>query len=333
MSRSYARIMTAIWRDKDFLALDVSPQRTYLMLVTQPDISAAGTLPLRVRRWASLAANSTGTTLGADLQTLTEARFIVADKKTEELLIRSFVRWDGGHTNGKRLPVIVAAADAVDSAPLREALALEFERLGMDAARLREGLSDAPADSASHSLSDGLSDSGSDMASVIDIDVAREERAILAISQVDSASDVLSEAVSDGLFDAVSGSNRVVGYVSTVGTTTRNPETATSSADAGDESPTAQSLVAGWIDSCAKRPPKNVIGQIAKHVKALLDEAIDPGDIRAGLVEWRAKGGLHPSTLPSIVNGVMNGSGQSGSYRPFQNPTDDPADYEKGWTS
>jgi hypothetical protein len=47
MARDYANIVTAIWRDRDFRALTAADQRMYLLLVTQPDISAAGTLSPR----------------------------------------------------------------------------------------------------------------------------------------------------------------------------------------------------------------------------------------------------------------------------------------------
>lgn len=38
----------------------------------------------------------------------------------------------------------------------------------------------------------------------------------------------------------------------------------------------------------------------------MLEEGIDPDDVRSGLLEWARKGKLHPSTLPSVVNEVMN---------------------------
>lgn len=72
-----------------------------------------------------------------------------------------------------------------------------------------------------------------------------------------------------------------------------------------DPPTTAQTLVATWIDHCRARPPSNVIGQIAKHCAALLAEGIDPDAIEAGLAAWHSKG-LHPSTLPSVVNEVLN---------------------------
>ena len=68
---------------------------------------------------------------------------------------------------------------------------------------------------------------------------------------------------------------------------------------------TAQTLVGEWLTACAKRPPGDVIGQVSKHLKALLEEGHDAADVRAGLIEWHRKG-LHPRTLSSVVNEVMN---------------------------
>lgn len=64
-------------------------------------------------------------------------------------------------------------------------------------------------------------------------------------------------------------------------------------------------LVGEWISGCRKRPPGAVVGQIAKAIKGMLSEGLDADDIRAGIQVWSAKG-LHPSTLPSVVNEVMN---------------------------
>jgi hypothetical protein len=283
MARSYARIMTAIWRDVDFLALTERAQRVFLLLVTQPDISAAGTLPLRARRWASYAKDSTGASLAEGLKELEQQRFIVADKTTEELLVRSFVKWDGGSGNRKRVPVILAAAVDVTSDVIRKALRIEFEKVGLPTALLTDAVSDS------------ASDAVSDRASVVNLAEVREERQEALLSQVD--------ALSDGIADAVTLSDRVVvGYVSSSGTATHNPQPVPPPA-APDG---AQAIVGEWIEHCRKRPPGRVIGQIAKQVKSMLDEDISPDDVRAGLAEWAGKADLHPSTLPSLVNGVMN---------------------------
>lgn len=77
--------------------------------------------------------------------------------------------------------------------------------------------------------------------------------------------------------------------------------------DGPDDAPvTAQTIVGEWLERVDKRPPASVIGQMAKQIRVLLeDDGIDPDDIRRGIAKWMAKG-LHPSTLPSVVNEVMN---------------------------
>lgn len=68
---------------------------------------------------------------------------------------------------------------------------------------------------------------------------------------------------------------------------------------------TAGTIVAEWIAHCTKRPPKVVVGQMAKQIAALLEEGFDPVEIKRGIAQWMSKD-LHPSTLPSIVNAVVN---------------------------
>lgn len=68
---------------------------------------------------------------------------------------------------------------------------------------------------------------------------------------------------------------------------------------------TAQTLVGEWLDRCSKRPPQRVIGHVAKLIKEMLGEGIAPDDIRRGMAQWMARG-LHPSSLPPVVNEVMN---------------------------
>ncbi len=69
--------------------------------------------------------------------------------------------------------------------------------------------------------------------------------------------------------------------------------------------PTTQTLVAEWIDHCRSRPPKAVVAQVSKQLAGMLAEGIAADDVRRGVAAWMSKG-LHPSTLPSVVNEVMN---------------------------
>jgi hypothetical protein len=204
---------------------------------------------------------------------------VIYDEDTEELLIVKFAKWDKGYANEKRRPVLEDAAREIVSETLRAVLADELSKIAAD-------LPDIP--------SDATSDSPSDRA-------IRLTRKCL----LDTASDIAPDATTR--FD------RVVVTKDELVTPTHNPQSATPApvADATralaviSSQPTAQSIVAEWIEHCAKRPPGPVIGQTAKAIGAMLAEGVDPDDVRRGVAAWHQKG-LHPSTLPSVVNEVMN---------------------------
>lgn len=312
MAREYARLMTAIWRNQEFRALDAAEQRLYLLLVTQPDISAAGLLPLRVRRWAEMAKDTTPDAIVAALRMLDAGRFVVVDFDTEEVLVRAFVRWDGGFTNSKRRPVIIRDSEDIGSTRLRRVLAVEFERCGLPPLTITE-----PPDDPSGDALDETAEKAGRMAAGRQRNGARSHRP--------TAPDAVSDGACDGACDRPytespmmvdgelspqvdSASDRtppftgvVVTQVEYGDTTTPNPKTTTPSASRDP----AQTIIGAWIDGCRKRPPTAVIGQTAKVIKALLDEGIEPDDVRSGVELWAAKG-LHPSSLPSVVNEVMN---------------------------
>lgn len=218
MARNYANIVTAIWRHPEFRALDAREQRIYLLLVTQPNISAAGVLPLTVGRWATCAADTTPEQIRAGLTILQNRRFIVFDTSTEELLVRSFVRWDGGHTNPKRRPVIGRDARDVESATLRRSLAAEFNRLGLDT----DGLSDSLSATQSGPVSEPIL---AEPESGFPPDFPSESAGHLTETSSDlfSQEDSLSGCLSDG----VSPSDGVVVTEPLVVTTTHKPQTAT----------------------------------------------------------------------------------------------------------
>lgn len=136
MPRSYGRVATSIWRDKDFRNLTPEARFTYTMLFGQPNISAAGVLELTVTRWAG----HTGYPLPVlrdALAELVEQGYVVIDEDAEELLIRSFVKWDGGANNDLRRKAIADAANVVASDELRAAIAVELDRIGVPHALTR----------------------------------------------------------------------------------------------------------------------------------------------------------------------------------------------------
>ncbi len=153
MARAYANVATALWRDDEFRPLSLAAQHAYLLLMSQPDISAAGVLPLALTRWASRTKDVTRASLRAAIDELETHRFVALDEETEELLVRSFVRWDNGYGNPKRRPVIKDAASHVESGTLRRVLAAELDRLGLPGAEWVGWVPDSHADSQSDSPS------------------------------------------------------------------------------------------------------------------------------------------------------------------------------------
>ena len=89
------------------------------------------------------------------------------------------------------------------------------------------------------------------------------------------------------------------------GTPTPQPLTTPTTSDAPATPVTAQTITGEWLERVTKRPPSTVIGQVSKQIRLLLDDGIDPDDVRRGIALWMTKG-LHPSVLPAVVNEAMN---------------------------
>ncbi|MEU9495459.1 hypothetical protein AB0D73_27275 [Streptomyces sp. NPDC048215] len=132
MARGHGRILTSIWEDTDFLALDEPEQRLYLFLISQPNLNHAGLLDLTLRRWSRKARGLTVADLEKRIGILEGARFIVVDDDTEELLIRSFVRNDGVWKQPKVMGAMVSGALEISSWRLRNALLAEVGRIPLD---------------------------------------------------------------------------------------------------------------------------------------------------------------------------------------------------------
>jgi hypothetical protein len=132
MARAHGRVLSSIWEDEDFIALPQEQQRLYLFLISQPNLNHAGLLPVTLKRWARKAAGLTSSELDAQLRALDEARFVVLDDDTEELLIRSFVRNDAVWKQPRVMGAMVSGAMEIESPKLRLALLAEMDRLPLD---------------------------------------------------------------------------------------------------------------------------------------------------------------------------------------------------------
>jgi hypothetical protein len=124
-------VYTSIWDDAEFQALTSEAQRMYLMLISQSSITSVGVVPLALRRWTNSTNGMTLDVLLDALDELSEALYVVIDWNRDELLVRSFVRRDGGYKNPLRLKAVQRESLAVGSVPLAGVLAHELNRLGV----------------------------------------------------------------------------------------------------------------------------------------------------------------------------------------------------------
>src|SRR5690606_33190346 len=131
MARTYAQVTVDIWEDPDWLALSQGAQRLYLLLHCQKKLSLNGLLPYTPARWARFAPDTDVADVEAAVAELEAGRFVVIDRETEELLIRTFVRHDitkvsKGATNSKLLKGMWSAWGAIESAELKRVVLREI---------------------------------------------------------------------------------------------------------------------------------------------------------------------------------------------------------------
>jgi len=277
VARSHGRILSAIWTDTEFTALPCGPQRLYLFLLSQSDLSHAGLLPLRARRWAAKVGGATADSIEADLDVLAGARFVVIDRDTEEVLIRTFVRNDGVYKQPRVMQRMREDAQQIESPALRGAFLAELDRLPLD------------------ELSDQPGGPRGDQPSVREIVAG-----VVATLREDFRGGPVEApaGVSDTPADGYRGPSRVrAGALP-------HPPTPIPQPPAPVPPTAAQALVAEWIDHCpGGRPPGRVVGQVSREIGLMLTEGLPVDDVRRGLAEWHRKG-LHPSALASVVHEV-----------------------------
>jgi hypothetical protein len=130
MPRSEARISVDIWATgSDFTDLEPLTQWMYLFLLSQPDLTHAGVLALRERRWSQKAKGLTVATITQLLGQLQTRRFVVVDEDTEEVLIRSFIRRDKVYRQPNVLRAAFDQLQLISSPLLRRELAQELHRV------------------------------------------------------------------------------------------------------------------------------------------------------------------------------------------------------------
>lgn len=128
MAREFARLMTSIWQDDDFIRLTSGPQLTYLALISSPDLSWCGVVPLLPQRLALLSVDVTERKIRNNLAALEGSRFVVTDTTTAELAVRSYVRHDNILRQPNVVKAMVKALNRVHSPRLRGVIEAELGR-------------------------------------------------------------------------------------------------------------------------------------------------------------------------------------------------------------
>lgn len=119
MARHHARLLTAIWNDPDFRALDSPAQRMYMLLISQPDLNACGVIGYRPKVWARLAPDTTPQKIARAAATLAARCYTIIDRDTDELWVRSFMRHDGVLASPNIFKSAARAFDTIHSATIR----------------------------------------------------------------------------------------------------------------------------------------------------------------------------------------------------------------------
>lgn len=122
MARDHARVNVTIWGDPKFRQLPPAAQHLYFALWTAPELSYCGTHDWRPARLTGLAAGWTRDVVQIAADCLAARHFLVIDEDREEVLIRSWIRWDGLMKQPRMAISCITAYAAVASPTIREVI-------------------------------------------------------------------------------------------------------------------------------------------------------------------------------------------------------------------
>lgn len=129
MAREYGRVWLSIWSDFEFRQLDVHTQWLYLALVSQPGMSTCGVLSYAPNRWSGLAEGLTARQVERSVARLEAARLIVVDRETDELLIRTHIRYDKPLRTVNTAKAVARTWAQIVSPEIQKVVLTELQRL------------------------------------------------------------------------------------------------------------------------------------------------------------------------------------------------------------
>lgn len=132
MARDHARLRLDIWADEDYTDLPSTSQWLYTRLLTHSGLTYCGVAEWRPKRLAQSAADLKAVDVEMFAAVLEERNFLVIDRDTEEVLVRSFVKHDGLMDKWNLAAAVARSFTAVSSKALRGAIVHELKRLRDD---------------------------------------------------------------------------------------------------------------------------------------------------------------------------------------------------------
>lgn len=129
MPRIFAKVNAGIWGDPDFRSLPPAAQHLYLTLWTSPDLSFCGVHDWRPARLTGLSAGLMADHVRLIANCLEARHFIVTDDSTEEVLIRSWARFDEVVKQPRLAISYVNAYSTVSSPEIRQVLVHEAHKM------------------------------------------------------------------------------------------------------------------------------------------------------------------------------------------------------------
>jgi len=128
VARKHARLLLSIWDDDDFTALGPTEQTIYFGILSSRDLSWCGVAPLLPQRFTRNAHGLTERKIGSALDRLAKERFVVIDRSTAELAVRTFVRHDEVMRQPNVVKAMATALGRVHSDRLRDVILEEVAR-------------------------------------------------------------------------------------------------------------------------------------------------------------------------------------------------------------
>jgi len=129
MARDRANVRTDMWNDDDWRELSVPAQHLYLHLLSAPTLSYAGIADWRPARLSGMSKGATRLSIERAGAELVEKFFVVCDDETEEILVRSFLKYDGLLHKPNVAKAMVKAFEKTVSATLRAVIVHELRKL------------------------------------------------------------------------------------------------------------------------------------------------------------------------------------------------------------